>query len=398
MSQFYKESNTESAFELFNKKVVYQYNTLNAQYPNLVDFRAEKLLYGRVNRVFTPIVIPRNSTSLKRFAGKSNNDAKALNFVVDAFTDLQRQFDKCRSTNKIATDDPYLSSLKVYKAYIDPYSYYDQYSNNLKSSFSNLSQLNQNNIKSFDKMVDGLQSVMDTSGKINPLTFPGFIKSRKSPINISGLVVEIADLDASNDNDKINNFRNSRNWQFYLNTCKTYGFMVDLEVPWRLVADIGSQPMIEYASRYNSNNTNQILTNYYQTAHYSYFNSFTDSMLSLYNNLKPNIIIENEDCNGRTKTKTYKPEEFASSAKLKDNLGDDRIIEIYCKFRFSEEENLYNQEQMNTLIRDTIQISKIQNPSAAISNFENLINKTFDYQGSLGYYIRQEQARSDSVS
>ncbi len=114
MSQFFKESNTESAFELFNKKLVYKQAAGSPDYQNLVDFRAEKILYGRVNRIFTPIVIPRNSYNLKSFSGKSNNNMKALNFVVDAFTDLQQQFDKCRNTNKIAIDDPYLSSLKVF--------------------------------------------------------------------------------------------------------------------------------------------------------------------------------------------------------------------------------------------------------------------------------------------
>ena len=398
MSQFFKESNTESAFELFNKKLVYKQAAGSPDYQNLVDFRAEKILYGRVNRIFTPIVIPRNSYNLKSFSGKSNNNMKALNFVVDAFTDLQQQFDKCRNTNKIAIDDPYLSSLKVFKAYIDPHAYYDQYSANLRSSFLNSSRLDQNKIKNFDFMVDGLYDIMDTDGKLNPLTFPAFVKSRKAPISISGLVVEIADLDTNNDEEKINNFIKSKNWLFYLNACRSYGFMVDKEVPWRLIADIGSQPMLEYASRYNSNNTNQILTNYYETAHYNYFISFTDSMLNLYNNLKPNILIETSDCGDRTRTNTYKPVSYTNTDQLKNHLGTDRIIEMYCNFRFSEEETQFTDQQRNSIITDTVRIAKNSSDSAAISNFEKLINKTFDYQGSLGYYIRQEQARQDIIT
>ena len=33
-------------------------------------------------------------------------------------------------------------------------------------------------------------------------------------------------------NEKINAFINSPNWEFYLNACRSHGFMVDQEMPW----------------------------------------------------------------------------------------------------------------------------------------------------------------------
>ena len=35
---------------------------------------------------------------------------------------------------------------------------------------------------------------MENASKTNPLTFPAYIKSKKTPINISGLAIEIADF------------------------------------------------------------------------------------------------------------------------------------------------------------------------------------------------------------
>ena len=87
MSQFYKENNNETAFQLFNKKIVYSNAAANSNYPNLIDFMAEKMMYGRVNRLFVPITIPQTRNKLKAFPSKSRTtqNLKALNFVVDAF-------------------------------------------------------------------------------------------------------------------------------------------------------------------------------------------------------------------------------------------------------------------------------------------------------------------------
>ena len=399
MSQFYKENNNETAFQLFNKKIVYSNAAANSNYPNLIDFMAEKMMYGRVNRLFVPITIPQTRNKLKAFPSKSRTtqNLKALNFVVDAFKDLQQQFDKCRMLGKIDASDPYLSSLKVYKAYVDPRRRYQKYISKLNNVLISDPNIDSKNLKDFNMLADNMTKVMKNAGGVNPITYPAFIKSRKTPINISGLAIEIANLDASNDNDKIDLFVNSKNWQFYLNTCKTYGFMVDKNVPWRLVADIGSQPMLEYAKKYNLNDTNQILINCYETAAYSYYNSFTQNMLDLYYTMKPRSINKLIECNGKTKVKRIKPKEYKNTERLLKSYGQENFLVLYCKLRFSEEESKYTEQEMNFLINEVIQISNIRSESMAIKRFEKNLNKTFDYQGSMGYYINNRRAQEEKA-
>ena len=389
MSTFYKENNKESAFELFNKKLVYLSDSSSETYRNLIDFTAEKILYGRVNRIFVPIVIPQNTTRLKNFSSESvtSSGLKALDFVVDAFNDLQRQFIKCSKIGNIDNSDPYLTNLKVYKAYIDPYVRYEKYIRQLKSIIKTDPIIDSNNLQDFKTLSDSLFNVMEKASKNNPLTFPAYIKSKKTPINISGLAIEIADLDASNDDKKINAFINSKNWNFYLNTCRSYGFMVDQNVPWRLIADIGSQPMLEYASNYNSNSTDQILVKYYQSAHYSYYNNFSQQLLTMYNDIKPRAIIKLSECNNKTKIKRVRPQEYKTTEILKESYGQDDFLMLYCKLRFSEEESQYTDQEKNTIMRDTLQLSKTKSTNTAIEQFERFLNETLDYQGSLRYYI-----------
>ena len=394
MSTFYKENNRESTFELFNKKLVYLSDSSSDTYENLIDFTAEKILYGRVNRIFVPIVIPQNTTRLKNFSSESVTPSglKALDFVVDAFSDLQKQFIKCNQIGKIDNSDQYLTNLKVYKAYIDPYIRYERYIRQLKNVKKTDPIIDSSNLQDFKTLSDNLFDVMKNVSKTNPLTFPAYIKSKKTPINISGLVIEIADLDASNDDEKINAFVNSKNWDFYLNACKSYGFMVDQNVPWRLIADIGSQPMLEYAKNYNSTSIDQILVKYYQSAHYSYYNNFSQQLLTMYNDIKPRSIIKLSECNNKTKVKRVRPENYKTNEKLKESYGQDNFLMLYCKLRFSEEESQYTEQEKNTILRDTLQLSKSKSANVAIEQFEIFLNQTLDYQGSLGYYIEKSRA------
>ena len=396
MSTFYKESNNETAFELFNKRKVYKYSSSNKTYSNLTNFVAEKILYGRVDRLFTPITIPEDSARIKNISSKSNRSQgfRALDFVVDAFADLQKQFEKCRNLGQIDPNDDYLSSLQVYKAYTSPYKLYENYINIFSSKLKTLDSIDSGNIKDFDALSKNLLTTMNKTGKINPLTFPAFVKSRKTPINISGLAIEIADLSASNDKEKYDKFINSPNWNFYLNACRTYGFMVDLDVPWRLVADIGSSPMIEYARKYlNNASTNSILFNYYERCSSKYYSSFTQRMYKMYYNIKPTNIIKLNECNGRVITKRIKPTEYKNKDILQEKYGQESFLMLYCKLRFTEEESQYTEEQQNIIINDIIQLTKNKTENYAIGEFERFLNKTFDYQGSLGYYIKGNEER-----
>ena len=394
MSDFFAENNTESTFNLFNKRVHYRFISGIAQYTNLIDFIAEKMMYGRVSRLFVPIVIPRKSRNLKSLRATTRQESKmqALNFVVDAFSDLEQQFRKAAITKKIDTTDPYLTNIKVYKAYEDPRVRYQEYINKLKAVYrTNLTQTG-TNIEDFDDFTKFLINTAKVSGIHTPLTFPAYVKSRRCPITVSGLAIEIADLNASNDDGKAQAFVDSNNWRFFVNAAATYGFMIDKNVPWRLVADIGSSPMIEYATRYGLTSTDRVLNIAYGKAHFSYYETFKTRLLNMYNFVKPQFIQYTEECNGRTVTRQKKSRNYQSVSYLQSIYPESYFIKLYCDIRFEEEESEFTENERRLLIDDVIEITNALNPVSAIDQFETILNKPFDYQGSLGYYKRKSLA------
>jgi len=394
MSTFYVENNTESALLLFNKRLYYRGTAGNAAYTNLIDFIAEKMMYGRVTRRFVPIIVPQKSADLKPLDATTapEGNMRALNFVVDAFSDLEQQFRKAAITKKIDTKDPYLSSIRVHKAYEDPRVRYQEYINQLKSIYRTVLVENETKIENFDDFAQYIINWSKINSKRAPFTFAAYVKSRRCPITVSGLAIEIANLDASNDDGKAQAFIDSNNWEYFINAAASYGFMVDKNVPWRLVADIGSSPMIQYATRYGFNSTDEVLNSAYQRAHFSYFKSFQQRLLNMYNFVKPRIIQYTEECNGQTIMREKKPENYKNLSYFQSRYSQQYFIELYCKIRFEEEESEFTENERRLLVDDVIEIANSRSAYAAIDQFETILNKTFDYQGSLSYYNKKRIA------
>ena len=399
MSTYYAENNNEGAKKLFYKRRIYNTDSTNASFTNLEDFRAEKRLYGRVNRRFVPMVHPPRSGRLKAFPQAVNPQERveALDFVVDAFNDLAQQFRKCAMTGKIDTTDKYLTNLVVHRAMLSPQTKYKISYNMWADAFHGTAKGGSTQIENFDMMAQQLLGAIGRGGLRRPFTFPAYVKSRRCPILVSGLAIEIADLDASNDDEKVNTFLNSNNWEFFLNACRTYGFMVDKEVPWRLVADIGSSPMIEYAAKYGANSTDRILNTYYGTAFVPYYTTFAQRLLNLYNRVKPRKIQYLEECGGKTILRRRDPQHYNSVDLLLSEYGSDYFITLYCQMRFAEEESQFTDNEKRLLIDDVLELSHLHSERTALNKFEIFLNKPFDYEGSLSYYSIKKKVKEGEL-
>jgi hypothetical protein len=402
MSVLYIESNAESAKDLYDKRLIYNTTIRNRAYQNLTNFNfAEKHLYGRVSRRFVPIV-PANYmatlSNLKTTAGDPT--IQALNFVVDAFNDLNSQFEKCIMTKSISPSQRFLSTLKAYKGYENPRSLYHTHFTEYMQTLGSEFKLNKADILNFNQFILRLMPSLQSAARKIPFTYPAFVKSNYCPISVSGLSVEIADLDPTNDLEKITNFHNSLNWEYFLNACREYGFMVDELIPWRLVADIGSPFMVKYAAQYGLPNTNQILNYAYEPATTSYLDVFKQYMLQLYNLSTEKFIYKPQLCTSAgtsvlmsaptytTKIKRQKPMQYTWEA-LNSKYDDLYFFKLYATIRFFEEESSFSEQERMFLIDDCIEIAS-ENLPLAMKVFERILNKTFDYQGSLGY-IREKQ-------
>ena len=396
MSFYFADSNNANSRELFMKRLIYRGQAaLNAaKYQNFIDFNfAEKYLYGRVNREYLPITFIGSFTPLKSFSrsfAKTDN-IQAANFVVDAFEAMARQFEKCVLKGQISPSDPFLSNLRVFKAHTSSTTVYGQYIDKYFHAVATQFQKANIRVKNFDEFIKELMILLQISAYETPFTETAFTKSKYCPFMANGLSLEIADADPTNDAKKIKEFLHSRNWEFYLKTCRTYGFMVDRMAPWRLVADIASNSMLEYAAKYRASTTEIILGTSYKETHRIYFEKFKYFLLKLYNKVKLQNFLVLEECGGRIISKQINPVRYTPE-QFDNKYTDEYFLKLYCRIRFLEDESQFKAFKKDILIDDTIELFHIKGIDGALNKFEKIINKPFDYRGSLSYYIKYTKA------
>lgn len=389
MSKFYVEKNNESTFELFNKRLIYIGNLEGANVKNLINMnKAEKILYGRIDSNFKPILL--KSTNLKEIVSSSEptNRLKAVNFVADQFEKLVAQFQKCRIDGKISSADPFLSTLKAFKAYSDPIVEYENYKNIYFNTVKAVMQIDNKNIRTFDDMIRTVMPVLKISVKQQPITFPGFLKSKNCSVMSTGLAIEIANSDYINDDSKVENFISSPNWDFYLNACNEYGFMVDINVPWRIIADIGTDEMIKFANNYASvTNAQELLFDFYTSSSQEFFIGFKQFLFDFYNSLRQTYI-ETHVCaeRGTIREEVIVPEEYTFD-NFQQKYSNEYFIELFVKLRIYEEAPSTNFEQCQKIVKQHVDLYKATNDMLYLYEcLECELNKTFDIMGSLSYY------------
>jgi hypothetical protein len=418
MGLYYRGKNSESAADLWIKKNIYtsEMQLQQLSYPNFVNFNlGEKFLYGRVSRLFVPIVtispgtylpkgamVPQRAQAqnhqpmfkyIKQSATDSNSQFKALNFVVDAFQDVSAEFEKARAKGQISSDDKHLSKLVVSKAYEDPYRYYGIYKDTYFKAIAKIMIKNNTKNENITDFMSNFYEILSQTCQSVPFTFGSFIKSRRCPINVSGLVIEIATADSADDQNKIDSFVNSPNWKFYLNVCKQYGFMVDQSEPWRLVADIGSPQMLAYSARYGATFTDQILSTYYTPCYTKYYSKFSKDLLSLYDLCTQQPIMESEMCGSRAIMSTKLPTQYKNALECYSEFSEEEFLKLYFQIRLIEEETEHTEAEKEKLINQAMTWVKFQKSGTrrlsayqkSVKVFETYANKPFDYRGSLTY-------------
>ena len=392
MSIFYKNSNNESSLLLFNKRIIYRSEILKTDYSNMIDFGfAEKAFYGKTTRSFLPIIPDEGFLQFKNFKTTSDprQNLQAIGFVVDAFEELAQQFKKAEQSGKIYSDDPYLTNLKVYKSYKNNRTNYQTYQNNFINALK--AKMNINKIYNFQTFIKELLTTVSIVTRTYPMSMPAYTKSRLNGLTNTGFAFEIADAVYDNDEQKISQFVDSKNWKFYVNACNSYGFMIDINAPWRLVADLDSEVMMGYAMTYGFSSTDFVLDLGFTTTHDSYFNDLPRQLLSLYNELIPTHVPTYTDCG----SKIIKTERYTLES-LREKFSNDFFLKFYFDLRFSEEENQFSAAEKQRIIKDCLQISKAQDNAAALGRFERFVNQPFDYRGSLSYVVKAQRLREDT--
>lgn len=399
MSKYYVEKNNESTKDLFRKKTVYRATSVLSVrgVRNIVDMsQAEKIFYGRLDYSFNPINTSSDRMSNIARSIEPNNPQRAINFVVDVFNEMALQFEKRAIMGKISKTSSFLSDLKVYKGYQSPTQDYARYRGVYFNSLKAIIRQRNSKIRNFDEFVKLLVPTISDALPQQPLTYSGFLKSNNCSVMNSGLALEIADADYINDDNKVEQFLKDPNWQFFVRTCNTYGFIVDANVPWRIIADIGTPEILTAAGRYSTGATSVtgLLSRFYNNSSARSYMMFKRHLYELYNMTRVAQFYEIDNCSDGSIIKKLVKSENLTYAQFLEKYPEKYFMNLYIRFRLREEQPKMPENQIERLLMQYI--SMIDSDPELVNfhnNFESFINKTFDKSGSLSYLINSSNAR-----
>ena len=391
---YYKNNNQEKTKVLFMKKQLFNHE-LSLQQRHVVDFTyAEKFMYGRIDRYNVPMILSRKGVENIEFF--PDTTIGAHKFVIRAFNDMMQAFQVDTMNGKIPPDSMISKDMTPVKGYQDPEKLYKDYIDTFFGVIVKRFKRSNKPILNFDQFMSMLRAQLTTGEGIRtmPFTKSAFIKSRFCPINCSGFVIEVKNLKHSNDTMKVNDFFNSPAWPYYVNACNNFGFMIDGNAPWRLVADIESEGMnrAKKAAGQPSETAAQLFQQFYTYVYASDYRDFPKRLLNLYNLCRDKSYVIPEYCNISRKTipSIVKSENYTVQT-LIDKYGQRYFLKHFCELRILEEETTHSDFEMQKLVESALDYYKLSDLKSAIWTFEETLNKTFDYNGSMSYYFKRQE-------
>lgn len=406
---FNSSNKIKSSKILFHGKRLYRNEVMKQNQASFIDFWYSKPLYGKVDLSFHPIIAspsvmgelnvgeyyvgsqdsgnPRvRTTRVSSRSGARFRNPYALNFVADAFNAMSGYLAELVTKRRlVSTPDCFFFPLEAQRGWIRPNKLYSRHLTFLYDMFirrylmANSGRLNRE-MTDFKKylqiFVDFVNYATDNGV---PITRSGYVTNLGTSHAVSGLVIEISkDSDKSDDGNKYLNYFSNPQIDIYYDVAKKFGFYIDMNVPWRLVANLNSTAwnknpyLIRIVDKYfeNGYNIEDVFDKYYTMPSKTDFDSLKMIAMQFYNSVvtgqseltKPHIC----SSSGRiVSQKMYR--NLMLKAELEDKYDNLFWLRLYMQLRMKEMQ---------------IDVSR-QDMKSELSELRNMYHSTGDHSEAL---------------
>lgn len=253
---------------------------INASFENQISFAdliKTESLYGLVDESLN-IVLPIDG-NMKEIASGDSDKKYVMSFVADAFNEMKDYLSKAAITGKINKNSVFCN-LKAYRASVDKNILtnivqvklavgFNKYALSNQALSAQIKDANTFNKKFFDYLKIQIKNNL-------PITLSSIVLSSNFSTFTSGLVIDIANDKADDDTIKYEKYFLDSAFNVFADACKRFGFKIDTNVPWRIMADLNSPAMKEktgnhngYMRRYNIGSVNELFNKKYTPTYLS---------------------------------------------------------------------------------------------------------------------------------
>jgi hypothetical protein len=205
------------------------------------------------------------------------------------------------------------------------------------------------------------------------LTKTSTLNTSRVPPTVSGLVLQLFDNEVHDvDQNKVDKYFKDEAFELFRNVCANHGFMIDVNAPWRIVADLGSPVMLEKMQKYNLTVENLFDTAYSKTydQDYSYIQRFLVNSYNLWVRDYPYSKSTRADATGKVKHSVVR-RTSTTLEKETAEINNEKWIDAYVKIRNIECGSPWSEIQIKTIISNAAEINQYISLDKALDYVNN---------------------------
>ena len=354
------------------------------EHTNIKDINFSDLnLYGRINHNYETVYLDSD------FLGSIDNDNYVIAPVAAAFNDLLRHFKSAVDFDLISLNEKYLTNIRSYKAYQDPFLLYTEHINDIMYTYNTVF-INPNKVKSFSSYLDNLIPYMKKLTSEFPMTFSSWLRNKRASPFVSGLMINISTNPFDNDIQKEQDLMNSLNFNFFVDTCHSRGFYINKNNPGNLIADISSLPMKNFFNPTGGNKISdkQIIESYYKVAYEQDIDLLASKISEYYimfiNDINLVTEVNISDSNKLYTKVSYRDDDYDI------NTLNNNIYKLYTNIKNIEEDYIFGQADINQFIKNAKSVEKRFDRERAIAYINKEFRTTYSSKyGGLNHTIKR---------
>lgn len=362
-------SPSDSSRVVFNQEVVYQ------EYESLVETSilfTEPIIqnfntlynnnyYGKINNK-NQFILP-NPSFIVEIPG-TNGTHYALNFVKDAYVDFQEKWNKIVKKNT-TLDYNYIYNVSPKKSFVNFEEKYLEIIKKHYEQFSEFVKIKQfeSKVINFSQFINIFAIYISIIANKHPITLQSYISSNACDRHISGLCIDIVDMDVNSYSEKVTNFLANRNFPILSQVAGSFGFIIDKNIPWKLIANVESNEMKKYKEKYTSNKIYDYFFVKVKDYNFFYFKKYVMEIYNMFVDNNPQFIkTETKMCNNLFKVKTNKINRIKIEEKEFINNLNQNTMKWWRLFLFvtiQEKKLQMSQNQFEKIVISTYQVAKV---------------------------------------
>ena len=294
-----RSRNFNKSLQLYNNRLYYKYITdvlYGQSKPNYIDLWYDVPLYGKINMEGL-LVMPRPELMTYSLA---EGNLVTFDFFKTALEDytffLKRAVSQGRTKLNLL-----LNNFVVKQSFINSYSIQKKVTDDFTTIFNSDIFVRGKNITNFNSYFCELVDTIEIAN-INYSLFSAF-SSADTNLLSTGLAFEFAIKDHDDDRTK-NSYLQDDEFEKHVNIAANFGFRINKNAPWMIVADLASKPMLDghmmarsgqkikvpgYLANAYIPNVKTFFDKNYDRVSYKSFELFKESVINGYNKYLKNI-------------------------------------------------------------------------------------------------------------